>query len=507
MKKNVNVIDYAKISEKIKREVASEKTSAVKKVIVHKFTSVKMFAEFVKNGRVEKNSFIILNLATCAKAILLNVIQNVEPNAEKKIVGTNRRSDDWGDVRTARFLGNIAHQSLNCKSDEEMSANFNPIKVVISFDKETGEIFLETKDGGHREKALLDAFLLSIGEDIKFKKVENISNNKFIDIYNQYFVENVETGILENIFNNGSIMFNITNDLYSVEEDNCAKGYVGNDTIHSMYNDKPFYINIANKCNAYNERMPFGRGKDPTTTFAANIIAALSVAAGIKENKTEAMAKFCYLLSQANDRQNKSLMANFRKFAKIETDKTYRFSKSFYTSGKERHNVVYKRKLYQSAYNAIMDSNCTGIIEDFQKKFINMPYDIDTPEKFDEFFTLYFYYNEQYMGNKATISECIDAHLLVMEHTLKFLLADRTRAICIIEAERLGRIFKSIDSTQRTNAYIKDDEDVEKILSVFKDVCRDKELVENGGMKNDCKQSKKSIRISSGRGNKKTVSC
>ena len=60
MKKNVNVIDYAKISEKIKREVASEKTSAVKKVIVHKFTSVKMFAEFVKRGGNEKSAWLLV---------------------------------------------------------------------------------------------------------------------------------------------------------------------------------------------------------------------------------------------------------------------------------------------------------------------------------------------------------------------------------------------------------------------------------------------------------------
>ncbi len=508
MKKNVNAIDYDAIIAKIEKEMKSERKIPAKEVIVHKFDSVKMFSEFVKKGKVKENTFIILQLATCAKSILLKVIRNVEPNAEKKIVGTNRRSDDWGDVRTARFLGNIVNQALNCGSNGEMSANFNPIKVKISVDA-NGHYFLETEDGGHREKALLNAFLLSIGENVKFKRVENTFNNKFIDLYNRYFVDCVETGILANIFNSGSIMFNVTNELYSVEEDNCAKGYVGNDSVHSMYNSEKFYTNIAHLCGDYNEKMPFGKGKDPTTSFTANIIAALSVASGIKEDKTNAMHKFCQLFSHANDKQNKKLMSNIRKFIKIETNKTvFGFAKSFYVSGKERHNVVYKRKLYQTAYNAVVNTNCTGIIDDFQRKFANMPYSVNTTEKFDEFITLYFYCNESYMGNKATVEECIDAHLLIMEHTFKFLLADEVQALCLFNAEELTSIFRSIDSTQRTNAYIANDGDVERLLGVFAKVCKENELVGgNGGKKNDRKQSAKSIGTGRSGRNSKTVSC
>lgn len=508
MKKNVNPIDYALIADEIRKEVQSEKKAQVKNVIVHKFDSAKMFAEFVEGGKAKESSIIIIQLAACVKSILIGTIRNVEPNAEEQIIGTNRKSDDWGDVRIARFLGNILNQALNCKHGEEMSANFNPIKVVISRDEKTGTIYLETKDGGHREKALLDAYLLSIGKDVKFKKVKNVFNNKFIDLYNRYFVENVELGLLQNIFNNGSIMFNITNELYSVEEDNCAKGYVANDSVHSMYNDKNFYRDIALLCKNYNEKIPFGSGKDPTTSFTANIISALSVAAGIKEDKTKAMSKFCQLFSEAKSNQNNYLMRNIRKFIKIESNKkVFGFAKSFYTNGKERHNVVYKRKFYQTAYNAVMNSNCTGIIEDFQKKFVNMPYGINTPDKFDEFVTIYFYNNESYMGNKATVRECIDAHLLIMEHVFKFLLSDRTQALCILKKKELKSIFEAVDSSQRTNVYIKEDSDVEKLLAVLSDVCQDKILVvNNGGMKNG-KQGTKSGRNSNSGRNKKAVSC
>ena len=75
------------------------------------------------------------------------------------------------------------------------------------------------------------------------------------------------------------------------------------------------------------------------------------------------------------------------------------------------------------------------------------------------------------------------------------------------EVEELKSIFEAVDSSQRTNAYIKNDGDVEKLLDVLSDVCQDKILVvNNGGMKNG-KQGTKSGRNSNSGRNKKAVSC
>lgn len=528
-KKKLELIP-AEMAQNIQMELANQTALPVMEIVSYSFRDIKSFSEYLFARKIKENSSFIITLDGLARARALEYLKNIEPDIEKNQIGSNRRSDDWGDERIARFLGNLVNQMENYtpNEDEDTSVNFNPIKVIL-FDDGT-IIFLETKDGGHREDAILRVALLvfkleeaertgdlDLMEEAKsiFKKVPNPYNNEFIDYFNDFFVENPQVGRLKKFLNESTIRINVVNSLYSVEEDNVAKGYVGNDSLHSNCHNEPFYKLIADKCETSMNTVAFhNNNKNPIPSFTANVVAALTVAGGIKQDKTKAMALFSYLFKHANKKQLERLEKTVNTMFKIESTKgVYDFSKSFKKDGTERHNLVLKKKFYRTAYVAVVRSNCTGIYEEFRNVFgkkVVFPANI-TFEFIDNFLTNYIFGGKKYYSEDiATVAQRINACLIIMEHSMKFLKSKDFKNACKANTDTLDDIYGGIDTTQQTNSYPQKDEDVEKMLRVFAYICQDKALVKKtGGKKNATSRVGVSgtSRTRNNAGNKKTVCC